>query len=136
MDRRRSRTAPPPWPSPTGSAPGTGDGDGPDLAVRYLPGPPDAPAEGAWYDCLHLPDGSVVLGTGNAGPDPTTGLSARGGPAALLVGAMRGVALTGAAPGRVLDHLTEVVAVSYKHLRAHETSAHLVCRLLLDKKYH
>ena len=25
-------------------------------------------------------------------------------------------------------------AVSYTHLRAHETSAHLVCRLLLEKK--
>ena len=27
-----------------------------------------------------------------------------------------------------------VVAVSYTHLRAHETSLHLVCRLLLEKK--
>ena len=25
-------------------------------------------------------------------------------------------------------------SVSYTHLRAHETSAHLVCRLLLEKK--
>ena len=29
------------------------------------------------------------------------------------------------------DYLT---AVSYTHLRAHETSLHLVCRLLLEKK--
>ena len=28
----------------------------------------------------------------------------------------------------------KVFAVSYTHLRAHETSAHLVCRLLLEKK--
>ena len=27
-----------------------------------------------------------------------------------------------------------VVAVSYTHLRAHETPEHLVCRLLLEKK--
>ena len=27
-----------------------------------------------------------------------------------------------------------VRAVSYTHLRAHETSLHLVCRLLLEKK--
>ena len=27
-----------------------------------------------------------------------------------------------------------VIAVSYTHLRAHETSLHLVCRLLLEKK--
>ena len=31
----------------------------------------------------------------------------------------------------VLDHLDPV---SYTHLRAHETSLHLVCRLLLEKK--
>ncbi len=27
-----------------------------------------------------------------------------------------------------------VIAVSYTHLRAHETPEHLVCRLLLEKK--
>ena len=29
---------------------------------------------------------------------------------------------------------TEIQAVSYTHLRAHETKANLVCRLLLEKK--
>eukprot|EP00658_Telonema_sp_P-2_P075440 TRINITY_DN64995_c0_g1_i1.p3 TRINITY_DN64995_c0_g1~~TRINITY_DN64995_c0_g1_i1.p3 ORF type:complete len:104 (-),score=16.67 TRINITY_DN64995_c0_g1_i1:12-323(-) len=29
-----------------------------------------------------------------------------------------------------------VIAVSYTHLRAHETPEHLVCRLLLEKKKH
>src|SRR5678816_4789678 len=29
---------------------------------------------------------------------------------------------------------TQPVAVSYTHLRAHETPEHLVCRLLLEKK--
>ena len=29
---------------------------------------------------------------------------------------------------------TVFVAVSYTHLRAHETPEHLVCRLLLEKK--
>ena len=29
---------------------------------------------------------------------------------------------------------TGATPVSYTHLRAHETSAHLVCRLLLEKK--
>ena len=27
-----------------------------------------------------------------------------------------------------------IIAVSYTHLRAHETPEHLVCRLLLEKK--
>ncbi|VTU47351.1 putative aldose 1-epimerase [Lactobacillus rhamnosus GG] [Lacticaseibacillus rhamnosus] len=30
--------------------------------------------------------------------------------------------------------LTSIKAVSYTHLRAHETEADLVCRLLLEKK--
>ena len=30
--------------------------------------------------------------------------------------------------------LSCTISVSYTHLRAHETSAHLVCRLLLEKK--
>ena len=29
---------------------------------------------------------------------------------------------------------TSINTVSYTHLRAHETSLHLVCRLLLEKK--
>ncbi|MBW6135498.1 hypothetical protein KZ847_35520, partial [Pseudomonas aeruginosa] len=32
------------------------------------------------------------------------------------------------------DVQREVEAVSYTHLRAHETTLHLVCRLLLEKK--
>ena len=32
------------------------------------------------------------------------------------------------------DGTGEIPAVSYTHLRAHETSLHLVCRLLLEKK--
>eukprot|EP00831_Metopus_contortus_P010617 TRINITY_DN14149_c0_g1_i2.p2 TRINITY_DN14149_c0_g1~~TRINITY_DN14149_c0_g1_i2.p2 ORF type:complete len:109 (+),score=30.80 TRINITY_DN14149_c0_g1_i2:124-450(+) len=38
---------------------------------------------------------------------------------------------------KVLDALffeDRIEAVSYTHLRAHETSLHLVCRLLLEKK--
>ena len=33
-----------------------------------------------------------------------------------------------------LAHTAELNSVSYTHLRAHETSLHLVCRLLLEKK--
>ena len=37
---------------------------------------------------------------------------------------------------RVLDYIVQLVAVSYTHLRAHETVLDLVCRLLLEKKKH
>eukprot|EP00658_Telonema_sp_P-2_P067357 TRINITY_DN56267_c0_g1_i4.p1 TRINITY_DN56267_c0_g1~~TRINITY_DN56267_c0_g1_i4.p1 ORF type:complete len:129 (-),score=19.34 TRINITY_DN56267_c0_g1_i4:53-439(-) len=45
----------------------------------------------------------------------------------LHVGVLTGVVLTVARAARVR-------AVSYTHLRAHETPEHLVCRLLLEKK--
>ena len=36
---------------------------------------------------------------------------------------------------RVVEkHAHDYVSVSYTHLRAHETKANLVCRLLLEKK--
>src|SRR5660397_164375 len=35
---------------------------------------------------------------------------------------------------RNLKHIASVITVSYTHLRAHETKANLVCRLLLEKK--
>ena len=37
---------------------------------------------------------------------------------------------------RVADFLKGAISVSYTHLRAHETKANLVCRLLLEKKKH
>ena len=36
--------------------------------------------------------------------------------------------------GRRLHVKSRLMAVSYTHLRAHETPEHLVCRLLLEKK--
>mgnify|MGYP003380474646 CR=1 FL=1 len=33
-----------------------------------------------------------------------------------------------------IDFLKDIAAVSYTHLRAHETVLDLVCRLLLEKK--
>ena len=35
---------------------------------------------------------------------------------------------------KVTIEAKRLIPVSYTHLRAHETSAHLVCRLLLEKK--
>eukprot|EP00831_Metopus_contortus_P029944 TRINITY_DN24603_c0_g1_i1.p1 TRINITY_DN24603_c0_g1~~TRINITY_DN24603_c0_g1_i1.p1 ORF type:complete len:136 (+),score=27.48 TRINITY_DN24603_c0_g1_i1:160-567(+) len=34
----------------------------------------------------------------------------------------------------IIIHVVTYIPVSYTHLRAHETSLHLVCRLLLEKK--
>ncbi|GAB5869025.1 hypothetical protein JMUB7549_27550 [Staphylococcus aureus] len=37
---------------------------------------------------------------------------------------------------RLTSEKRAYTSVSYTHLRAHETSAHLVCRLLLEKNKH
>ena len=42
--------------------------------------------------------------------------------------------LRGIQPDETERNLEEIITVSYTHLRAHETSLHLVCRLLLEKK--
>ena len=47
-------------------------------------------------------------------------------------GAIEQLVLTGAMPVRLITQ--PAVAVSYTHLRAHETVLDLVCRLLLEKK--
>ena len=36
--------------------------------------------------------------------------------------------------GSLDPYARDIIAVSYTHLRAHETPEHLVCRLLLEKK--
>eukprot|EP00658_Telonema_sp_P-2_P059042 TRINITY_DN47711_c0_g1_i1.p1 TRINITY_DN47711_c0_g1~~TRINITY_DN47711_c0_g1_i1.p1 ORF type:complete len:116 (+),score=20.01 TRINITY_DN47711_c0_g1_i1:80-427(+) len=55
----------------------------------------------------------------------------------LLLGAVLFHGLLGDGDGVLLHvvlHLGNLDAVSYTHLRAHETPEHLVCRLLLEKK--
>src|SRR5660397_267384 len=47
---------------------------------------------------------------------------------------MLGMDIKGHIVYRVLIEAASDIAVSYTHLRAHETKANLVCRLLLEKK--
>ncbi|RKN44787.1 SpoIIE family protein phosphatase [Streptomyces hoynatensis] len=97
--------APAPWLAP----PPPSRADGPpgtlDLAVRYLPAAPGVPSSGKWYDTLRLPDGGFVLSMGD--------LSGRGPAAAVgtaaALGAVRGIALTGAEPGELLAHLNQLL---------------------------
>src|SRR5680860_868328 len=49
-------------------------------------------------------------------------------------GGQVGAGQVGAGQGRVGTVGAQVEAVSYTHLRAHETDSYLVCRLLLEKK--
>ncbi|MEU1213278.1 PP2C family protein-serine/threonine phosphatase [Streptomyces sp. NPDC005791] len=96
----------PPW---RGSLPMSGQGaSGLDLAAHYLPSGSSDLIGGDWYDALPLPDGQTLLTVGD--------LTGHGIPAtsamAMLLGALRGMAVAGLAPGTVMGHLNELIECS------------------------
>jgi serine phosphatase RsbU (regulator of sigma subunit) len=107
-----------PWLSPPERAARPGVPRSLELAACYVPAASGVPMEGKWHDWLELPDGSSVLSVGD--------LSGRGPAAAAgtatTVGALRGIALTGASPGRALEHLNELLDCG-----SHPVLASLVC---------
>ncbi|GGM07912.1 hypothetical protein GCM10010129_59800 [Streptomyces fumigatiscleroticus] len=76
-----------------------------DLAARHLPSAAGGRIGGDWYDALELPDGEALLGVGE--------LTGQGVPAAtgtaMLLGAVRGMAMAGTQPGRLLDWLDQLL---------------------------
>ncbi|GAB2909136.1 SpoIIE family protein phosphatase [Streptomyces mayteni] len=90
-------------------SPEPGGPDGPpgslELAARFLPAGSGAPMSGRWFDSLTLPDGGRLLTVGDLsghGPAATAGT-------ATVLGAIRGIALTGAPPGALLGHLNQLL---------------------------
>ncbi|GGX70403.1 PP2C family protein-serine/threonine phosphatase [Streptomyces anandii] len=72
-----------------------------DLAARHLPAGPGTRIGGDWYDALELPDGDTLLSVGGLtghGPGVTSDT-------AMVLGAVRGMATAGAAPGPLLSWL-------------------------------
>jgi PAS domain S-box-containing protein len=83
-------------------------GPGPlDIAGGRLPGTPgpSVTVDGNWYDVAHLPDGDTLLGAGDLTRQVDTDASGR----AMLMGAVRGMAMTGTRPGRLLDLLNQLL---------------------------
>ncbi|MFF2729525.1 PP2C family protein-serine/threonine phosphatase [Streptomyces sp. NPDC058008] len=96
----------PPW---RGSLPLPGRGaSGLDIAARYLPSGSSDLIGGDWYDALPLPDGGTMLTVGD--------LTGHGIPAtsamAMLLGALRGMAVAGVGPGAVMGHLNQLIECS------------------------
>ncbi|KOT37349.1 phosphatase [Streptomyces caelestis] len=75
-----------------------------DLAAAHLPST-HARIGGDWYDALELPDGTTLLG---AGALPGHGVGAASG-RAMLLGAVRGMAMAGTAPGPLLACLNRLL---------------------------
>ncbi|GAB3968604.1 PP2C family protein-serine/threonine phosphatase [Streptomyces sparsus] len=76
-----------------------------DVAAHYLPAAASALIGGDWYDALELPDGSTLLSVGDLtghGVAATSGM-------AMLLGAVRGMAVAGVAPGALMGHLNQLL---------------------------
>ncbi|MFD5871885.1 PP2C family protein-serine/threonine phosphatase [Streptomyces sp. NPDC060322] len=96
----------PPW---HGSLPISGrEASGLDVAAHYLPSGSSDLIGGDWYDALPLPDGRTLLSVGD--------LTGHGIPAtsamAMLLGALRGMAVAGVDPGAVMGHLNQLIECS------------------------
>ncbi|MDO0929125.1 SpoIIE family protein phosphatase [Streptomyces sp. TG1A-8] len=76
-----------------------------DLAAHRLPATTGTPAGGDWYDALDLPDGTTLL---CAGELTGHGAAVASG-TAMLLGAVRGMAMSGTRPGRLLDLLDRLL---------------------------
>lgn len=76
-----------------------------DLAARYLPSSTSALIGGDWYDAMELPGPEVLLSVGDLtghGVPVTSGM-------ALLLGALRGMAVSGTEPAPILGWLNQLL---------------------------
>jgi serine phosphatase RsbU (regulator of sigma subunit)/PAS domain-containing protein len=76
-----------------------------DLAAHYLPSSTSALIGGDWYDALELADGETLLSVGDLtghGVAVTSGM-------ATLLGAVRGMAMTGTQPGQLMALLNQLL---------------------------
>lgn len=76
-----------------------------DLAAHCLPSSSGGPVGGDWYDALELPGGDTLLAVGDLtghGVPVTSGT-------AMLIGALRGMAVTGTGPGAMMGWLDQLL---------------------------
>ncbi|MFJ9243444.1 PP2C family protein-serine/threonine phosphatase [Streptomyces sp. NPDC101776] len=76
-----------------------------DLAARYLPSSTSALIGGDWYDALQLSDGATLLSVGDLtghGVAVTSGM-------AMLLGALRGMAMAGTEPAQLMSWLNQLL---------------------------
>ncbi|KIF66636.1 phosphatase [Streptomyces sp. AcH 505] len=93
-------------PSRTTSLRLTRDGRGAlDLTAHWLPAANAAPIGGDWYDALELPDGDTLLTVGDLTGHGVGAASTM----AMLLGALRGLAVAGIEPGALLGHLNRLL---------------------------
>ncbi|MEU6540326.1 SpoIIE family protein phosphatase [Streptomyces sp. NPDC047000] len=76
-----------------------------DLAAHYLPAATGPLIGGGWYDALELTDGDTLLSVGDLTGHGVTAASGM----AMLLGALRGMAMAGTRPGELLGLLNRLL---------------------------
>ncbi|MFD8000842.1 PP2C family protein-serine/threonine phosphatase [Streptomyces mirabilis] len=79
-----------------------------DLAARHLPSSNSALIGGDWYDAMELPDGATLLSVGDLTGQGVTVASGM----AMLLGALRGMAVAGTLPGQLMSWLNQLLDAS------------------------
>ncbi|MBT2445406.1 SpoIIE family protein phosphatase [Streptomyces sp. ISL-36] len=97
----------PPWRGSLRFAHG-GPGAPLDVAAHYLPAASTGLIGGDWYDALALPDGDALLTVGDLTGHGVSATSSM----AMLLGALRGMAVAGIRPGALMGHLNQLLETS------------------------
>ncbi|MEV4332722.1 SpoIIE family protein phosphatase [Streptomyces sp. NPDC049597] len=79
-----------------------------DIAAHHLPSDEGALTGGEWYDALQLPDGAWLLSVGDLTGHGVAAASSM----AMLLGALRGMAVAGVHPGQLMVHLNRLLDTS------------------------
>ncbi|MER6116657.1 SpoIIE family protein phosphatase [Streptomyces sp. NPDC001743] len=79
-----------------------------DIASHYLPSDSIALIGGGWYDAMELPDGRTLLTVGDLTGHGIQATSAM----AMILGALRGMAVAGIEPGALMGHLNQLLETS------------------------
>ncbi|KJY31448.1 phosphatase, partial [Streptomyces sp. NRRL S-444] len=79
-----------------------------DVAAHYLPSATSALIGGDWYDALELPDGRSLLTVGDLTGHGVTATSGM----AMMLGALRGMAMAGIEPGPLMGWLNQLLETS------------------------
>ncbi|MFE2141118.1 PP2C family protein-serine/threonine phosphatase [Streptomyces sp. NPDC059456] len=79
-----------------------------DVAAHYLPAATSALIGGDWYDALDLPDGRSLLTVGDLTGHGVTATSGT----AMMLGALRGMAMAGIEPGPLMGWLNQLLESS------------------------
>ncbi|TXS39975.1 PP2C family protein-serine/threonine phosphatase [Streptomyces sp. OR43] len=79
-----------------------------DIAAHYLPSDSSALIGGGWYDAMQLPDGRTLLTVGDLTGHGIQATSTM----AMILGALRGMAVAGIEPGALMGHLNQLLETS------------------------